>query len=539
MLVTYSMAGGLSWHTDDAHDRGLVEQLFERHGLGNGKQCQEQNDVVRVIRGISSLSRTPMEKLKWADGRDLRLCFLLEFSEHLVPGTLNNGTQTDSQLVAIELAHITAQSQALRASSHYIIFHGREGLLDGLVSGVLTHVRLAQPNVEEKKHFLEVALSNYYKKAAFENGIVPDVVARITNNTPNRGLEGLLRASDRSGRKVTAQELVAQKVRDVREISEGTLTVLDTDRVDGIDLAGINIQKPCDILSRLAAALRRGDRSTPMNVLLCGSPGGGKTDLAMLGAKKAGVPAYQLLNPKAGVVGETERRARLQQEMLAQWTPAIGFVDELTEAFPMERSDFDGDNGASRAVMAAWLTGLSDASLAGKRLIISTTNCPWRMSAAMRSRFVVIPVLHPVVCDYPRIVVALARRVSPSAKLNAADPAIIEASNIFYAKAASPRHIQEALKNAIVNQGEGQLSAKTVLAAAKDHRTGIDHVSTVYADLWAIKATTSRSFLPWTENPASYPYPAHLENIVDPETGEINEQELDKRIEHYRPHANV
>lgn len=536
-LVTYSLAGGLSWQGDDAHDRGQVTQLFERHGLA--KLSQEQNDVVRVIRGISSLSRTPMENLKWTDGRDLRLCFLLEFSEHLVPGTLNNGTQTDCQLVAIELAHITAQSQALRASGHCILFHGREGLLDGLVSGVLTHVRLAQPNVEEKKQFLDVALSTYYKKASFENGLVPDVVARITNNTPNRGLEGLLRAADRNGRKITAQELVAQKVRDVREISEGTLTVLDTARAEGIDLQGINIQKPCDILSRLAAALRRGDRSTPLNVLLCGSPGAGKTDLALLGAQKAGVPAYQLLNPKAGVVGETERRARLQQEMLAQWTPAIGFVDELTEALPMERSDFDGDSGASRAVMAAWLTGLSDGSLAGKRLIISTTNCPWRMSAAMRSRFVVIPVLHPVVSDYPRIVFALARRVAPSAKLNPADPAITESADMFYAKAASPRHIQEAIKNALVNQGQGQLSAKTVLASAQDLRTGMDHVSTVYADLWAIKATTSRSFLPWTENPSCYPFPPHLEGIVDPTTGEINEHELDKRIEQYRAHANV
>ena len=441
-LVTYSMAGGLDWYTDDAHDRGQVEQLLQRHGLT--KLGQDQNDVVRVMRGISSLSRTPMEKVTWADGRDLRLCFLLEFSEHLVPGTLANGTQTDCQLVAIELAHITAQSQALRASGNYIIFHGREGLLDGLVSGALTHVRLSQPNMEEKKHFLDVALSTYYKKASFENGLMPDAVARITNSTPNRGLESLMRAADRSGRKITAQELVAQKVRDVREISEGTLAVLDTSRVEGIELQGINVEKPREVLSRLAAALQRGDRSVPLNALLVGPPGTAKTDLALLTAKRANVPAYQLLNPKAGIVGETERKARLQQEMLAQWIPALGFVDEISESFPMERNDFDGDNGASRAVMAAWLTGLSDASRAGKCLIVSTTNCPWRIGGAMRSRFVVIPVLHPVASDYPGIILVLARRLAPSAKFNPSDPTLIEAAKVFYEKGANARHVLNA-----------------------------------------------------------------------------------------------
>ena len=212
-------------------------------------------------------------------------------------------------------------------------------------------------------------------------------------------------------------------------------------------------------------------------------------------AKRANVPAYQLLNPKAGIVGETERKARLQQETLAQWIPALGFVDEISESFPMERNDFDGDNGASRAVMAAWLTGLSDASRAGKCLIVSTTNCPWRIGAAMRSRFVVIPVLHPVASDYPGIVLVLARRLAPSAKINPADPALAEAAKVFYEKGANARHIQEALKNVMV-LNQSQFSAKQLLAAAEDLRTGMDRLSAIYADLWAIKATTSRSFLP-------------------------------------------
>jgi hypothetical protein len=121
-------------------------------------------------------------------------------------------------------------------------------------------------------------------------------------------------------------------------------------------------------------------------------------------------------------VGETERKARLQQTALREWVPNIAFADEITEMLPLERSDFDGDSGASRAVMAALLTSLSDETRRGKSLLIATTNCPWRMGAAMRSRFVVLPVLHPLKEDYASIVVATAPRIAPQTELDAADP---------------------------------------------------------------------------------------------------------------------
>src|SRR5882724_6799940 len=69
LLVTYSLAGGLDW------DASQLEH-------------QDQNEVAGVIRGISSLSRAPAQNTQWADGKALRFCFLLEFSEHLMPGSM-------------------------------------------------------------------------------------------------------------------------------------------------------------------------------------------------------------------------------------------------------------------------------------------------------------------------------------------------------------------------------------------------------------------------------------------------------------------
>jgi hypothetical protein len=540
VFITYSMAGGLDWDASritDERDRRLIETALQAHNLHDIPS--DENEVVRVIRGISSLSRTPTAGLKWADGKGMRFAFCFEFTEHLAPGSLTNGTQTNEQLLSIQLAHITAQSLALRSSGNMVLFHTRaEGLVDDLVRGALLHVRLPQPDHNEKLAFLTAATA-LYEKASFEAELTPQGVARLTANTPNRGLEALLRASDRTGRQITARELAEQKSRDVEEISEGTLTPLDTSRVENLQLYGLNIAKPQQILQKLSAALLRGNRSMPANVLLCGAPGTAKTDLAILTAYNGKAAAYQMHSPKGSLVGETERKVRLQQQALSEWTPNVGFVDEITEALPLERSDFDGDSGASRAVTAALLTALSDEGRRGRSLLISTTNRPWAMGAAMRSRFTIVPVLQPLKEDYAGIVLATARRIVPATNVKETDPKLQEAARVFYEKGANPRHIRAALSNALLLHEQTAFAPETILFAATDLGASTDLPSAIYADLLAIKFCTSQAFLPWSGNPAGYPFPPYLREVVDPQTGVVSERELDRRVEEYRPLANV
>jgi AAA+ superfamily predicted ATPase len=291
------------------------------------------------------------------------------------------------------------------------------------------------------------------------------------------------------------------------------------------------------VLEKYGEALLRGDSSMPGNVLLIGPPGTGKTDLAILAARTAKAAAYQMLSPKGGIVGETERKARLQQTILQEWTPSLAFADEITEMLPLERSDFDGDSGASRAVHAALLTNLSDESRRGRSLLIATTNCPWRMGGAMDSRFTKIPVLHPLAEDFPGILLATARRVKPEASLDPNDERIQDAARVFYSKGANPRDIRAALSNAVMLHGE--LTPTTILFAAHDLCTPSDLVSRNFCDLWAIKKCSSRSFFPWTANPESYLYPDHLQGIVDPATGGIRTDELEKRIRDLQQYAKV
>ncbi|HKQ05960.1 MAG TPA: AAA family ATPase [Blastocatellia bacterium] len=537
VLLTYSLSSGLDWdrvRIADEQDQRTVERVLKAHGLL--QIPQDENEAARVIRGLSSLLRASPKELKWSAGRDMRFAALLEFGEHLTPGGLLNGTQTDNQIISIELAHTLAQSLALRSSGNLLMFHGRDGLIDELVKGALHRVHIRQPDEAEKRQFYETVKA-FYALASLEDDLTFDAVARMTVNTPNRSLESLLRASDRSGRTITAKELAAQKNRDVEMISEGTVRVLDTARVSDVNLCGVNIAIPKRVLERYAAGLLKGDRTIPANVMLVGPPGTAKTDLAILMARNAKVSAYQIDSPKGGFVGETERKVRLQWSALSEWTPNCAFIDEITEAMPLERGNFDGDSGASRAVTAQLLTVLADESRRGKSLLIATTNCPWRMGAAMRGRFVLLPVLFPLRADFPSIIIATANRITPSARMDIADPKIVEASNLFYEKGASPRHIRSQLS--ITLSYRGVMDADTSLFAAEDFCATTDRVATIYTELWAIKACSSNSFLPWSADPASYPYPEHLKGIVDGTTGRVNRDELEKRLQEYQPYVNV
>jgi hypothetical protein len=347
---------------------------------------------------------------------------------------------------------------------------------------------------------LEAAMA-LYDQAKFEDGQTINSIAFLTANTPNRGLESLLRASHRNGRPISAKDLIAQKSADVQAYSEETLTVLDTSRVSiNTQLQGINSSHPQKILARLAQLLAEGNPNMPSNILLVGPPATGKSEMAQVMARQARVPAYQMNSPKDGIVGETERKSSLQQRVLVESAPNLSYVDEITEMMPLERSDFNGDSGATNAISAALLTALADESRRGRLLLLGSTNCVWRIGSAMVSRFVMIPVLHPLERDYPAIIIATAQRVG----------------NVTT-----------------------ELTPRTILFAAQDCTISGDRDSAIYSDLWAVSACTSKSYFPWSDCLSSYAFPPHLQGLVDLQTGDINRTELQRRIQELKPNANV
>jgi hypothetical protein len=536
VVIMFSIAGGIDWDSSnipDERDRKQIENILKAHKLEAIKQ--DENEIATTVRGFVSLLKTPTEGINWATtAKPMRFLVLIEFSEHLFP-CVQNGTLTRSQMMGIESLHLLSKNLAFRKSGNLLMVHGRDGRVDELLTSGLYPVRLSQPNAKEFERFLTI-IKPIYPKATFAAGLDDREVASLISGTPIRAVEELMRASDRSGNTISVNDLTAAKERSVATLSEDTLSILKTDRVKNIDLKGRNIQVAAKALKIFGKALGEGNTGMPAQVVLSGAPGTAKTDLAILTALEANAPAFQMHSPKGSLVGETERKVRLIQLILAEVSPHVVFVDEITEALPLERGEYDGDSGASKAVNAGLLNILSDETRRGKSILIGTTNCPWRMGSAMRSRFVFVPVLHPLLEDFALITVATAERVG-QIDFDDTHPLIQTAAEVFYQKGANPRHIRGAIAQSSLTASV--LTPEVILQAAQDFCGSADLASAIYADLWAIKVCSYKSFLPWAENPKNYPFPPHLINIVDVGTGDIDRNELEKAITHYKPYANL
>lgn len=535
VMVRYSLASGIvvPYNMYEKADGETIKKILSANGISNTKcatgNCNASQELVDILRGISRLASAPTAN-NWQDGETMKFLFVFEFTSDIMP----NAT-TVNQLVARELIYnLVCSRPFLDNGNMFILSDVTEGKIDSQVQGLIYHLFLPYPNYEEKLEFVK-GLHRQYPNAQYSPELDDQQIANLSSSTPNRGLDLVFRASHISGCPIEVRGLIEQKSKDVQTISEETISMLDTTRVKEVALKGENVRVPMEFLRKQANGLRSRDKSIPTNILLLGAPGTGKTDMAILTAHWAAVPIYQLNSPKAGIVGETERRATLQTRIFASTTPSLGFIDEITEAMPMQRTH-NLDSGASDSVMQALLNTLSDNSREGQSMLIATTNCGYKMGAAMRDRFVVVPVIMPAIEDFPEIICSIAKQIS-GVSINPQDNYIQQAAKEFYDKHIMPRRIRAALK--LVCQQDG-LTPKAILNAANDANP-LDETSwlaAVYADLSAISLTVSKRLLPWYGREDSYPFPDYIKEILD-ENMEVDPVKLNQELNRLQPYVNV
>ena len=535
VMVRYSLASGIAvpYNMYEKADSETIKKILSANGISNTKcatgNCNASQELVDILRGISRLASAPTAN-NWQDGENMKFLFVFEFTSDIMP----NAT-TVNQLVARELIYnLVCSRPFLDNGNMFILSDVTEGKIDSQVQGLMYHLFLPYPNYEEKLEFVK-GLHRQYPNAQYSPELDDQQIANLSSSTPNRGLDLVFHASHISGCPIEVRGLIEQKSKDVQTISEETISMLDTTRVKEVALKGENVRVPMEFLRKQANGLRSRDKSIPTNILLLGAPGTGKTDMAILTAHWAAVPIYQLNSPKAGIVGETERRATLQTRIFASTTPSLGFIDEITEAMPMQRTH-NLDSGASDSVMQALLNTLSDNSREGQSMLIATTNCGYKMGAAMRDRFVVVPVIMPAIEDFPEIICSIAKQIS-GVSINPQDNYIQQAAKEFYDKHIMPRRIRAALK--LVCQQDG-LTPKAILDAANDANP-LDEASwlaAVYADLSAISLTVSKRLLPWYGREDSYPFPDYIKEILD-ENMEVDPVKLNQGLNRLQPYVNV
>jgi SpoVK/Ycf46/Vps4 family AAA+-type ATPase len=316
---------------------------------------------------------------------------------------------------------------------------------------------------------------------------------------------------------------------------------VDFNRIKSNKLVGRNIQRPLEITSLVTDSIKMGKSTALRNLIYCGAPSTGKTDLATYAAFLSGIQAFMLNSPKSGIVGESERKTRLMLNLLKE-QHGVGIIDELELVLPMNRNIQSGDGGVTQNLMGQLQSFLSDSSLSGKVALIATSNKPGSISDAMLSRWVVVPVLMPLKRDYPAILVSIVKGVNPEFQAEQFKEDILQAAESFFYSGASPREIRESIiaSMAVI---PNELSVEHIQYASKDKIATGNRLSYIHSDLMAIKFCSNYSFLPWwnikTNSPdPDYPYPDYIMEVLD-ESLMINREKLDKYIKEIEPYSNV
>lgn len=540
LLFNLALGARWSWEGFDASERQQFETRLESAGIPLHQAIQQGNVQgvaahQRAFQLLESIQRTIEQ------GTNLPpIMTLWEFGEDIVPDS-ERGGMSDLVMQINELLVLMGSDYLRRRHPFLLVLTGTPERMDRRVVNSLNPVHLPQPEREEKLRFISTLRGMpHLKGATFEPNLDDAAVANLTARTPNQSLEEAVLESARTGRAITHARIIERKRADVVALSEGTLNLLDTERVRGIRLVGRTIERPLALLRQWAQGLKDGNPHTPANVLLAGAPSTAKTDLALLTAQVSQTPTYSLVSPKGSLVGQTEQRVRLQFRIFKELSPAFGFIDEITEAFQMERNSMNLDSGASAAVTAEMLNALADATRAGRTLLVATTNCPWRVGSAMASRFVFVPVLSAVEEDYPAILCAVASNLLPDAEWHAEDAIVKEAASFFFRKGASPRVMRTIISSKLAT-GKGnsplQLLKQAAIDCAPQHPR--DRAGAEYADLFAISVCSDLAMLPWHDRASSYPFPEYLRAIVSERDGDIDRDRLHRRIQELEPQVNV
>jgi SpoVK/Ycf46/Vps4 family AAA+-type ATPase len=136
-------------------------------------------------------------------------------------------------------------------------------------------------------------------------------------------------------------------------------------------------------LSHVQAWMQSGDmRRVPMGCLFIGPPGTGKTAVAEAFARECGVLFVKIRNVRTMWVGETERKMEETFAALKSLAPVVVLRDEVDEE-DSGRDAFQGDSGVSARLRRGWMEFLSDPKIRGKIFVISCSNRPDRLDAAL------------------------------------------------------------------------------------------------------------------------------------------------------------
>lgn len=504
---------------------GLL-QMLRREGQNNPEELRT------FFRGCSRLLQISAKEEK-------PIAVIIDYAEHLAPSVHTAAAATEEQIFVAETLHNLANSPALKKSKNLLICLLRDGMQNSLLND-LHRIEYAFPDEHQALNFIQSLFgkNNYAENKnaiSLEKDFNENEFARITRGLRLRDIESMVREARAMNIPLSRNQVLEAKADAILRISEGTLALMSNDlRLD--DIVGLEVVK---IFFKLVAEkLKNGDPSSPRAVLMVGPPGTSKSTFAPILAKMCGFNIVEFQNIRDKFVGQSEKRLSLALNLVENLAPTILFIDEITEMIPSRNQSVTNDD-ISKDLLGQLLKFGSKDELRGKVLLLGASNVPERLDPAWLDRFIIVPFLELLPDEMCKLFEIFERRITGKTSIDSSDAKIKEACEMLHRKGASPRKVFDVVNHALLFSKDGQVKPDDIISAAHDYVGAANPMAVAYTSLSAVSLTSFYSYLPWSIDPENYIYPWYLEGVVDKKSGNINQEELYKRIEDYRKQANL
>jgi transitional endoplasmic reticulum ATPase len=517
-VVRYCRSNGLSIHrySEIQKDKDYLDEVLRKSGINQtSNQCVSPDEVVEIFRGFI---RIMSQKHKHP------FLIIVDYAPHL---SQDQNQTNEERIVAEAINEISNLPSVQKSGNIFIAYAHDDTTLSQLVKSSTYKVHYSFPDIEEYERFFRIMQKRHEEFSGAE--LPPNEMARLSKGLRLSDLARLFREYKKKNSQVSVEILNKEKSRIIEQISDGTLTVLPT-HLGFEEIAGMEVPKR--ILANFGDKLKVLDPSSPRALLFTGPPGTGKSTLAVAFAKYCNFNIVELSDDiKSKWVGESESNLNKALDVIKSLSPVILFIDEIDQSFT-NRSSASLDGGVSQHYLKTIFKFSGQEEHRGKICIIGCSNTPQLLDPAMINRFINIPILEPTPIQMAAIFPKIQARIMDKISLNPKNHILVEACKVLYNKGAMPRQFYEIISHAVNLYGEN-INEDHILECSNLFRCSGDLNNIAFSSLCSISMTSFSDYLPWSDNPSSFPYPWYLNGVVD-EKGNVNDLELNNRIEEYR-----
>lgn len=383
MVILYNLASGIKFLDSD------MEAEFRRvTGIDKG-DSSSADPIAAAKAGLAAkrgIPRDPDTCLALIEkvAKSINGVGVIINSTHFIaPASTGGGILLPNERVNVERIKNWGQDEEMREKGALIF------LLTEAAAKVSPEIRqqdgeiqtvfVAKPTKEERRDFIDSFVGS--SGAKLWDGFTEDMFAHATQGMSLRQILEIFLHAKKTGKPIDLQ-YVKEKKREILNNEYGdVMEVVEPER--GLeDIGGMEHVK-LRFAEELKAIARGETRLVSMGITLMGPPGTGKTALVEALARESGFNFVKIKNLRSMWVGESEARAEKLENGLRSLAPVVVMNDEA-DLMDSNRDAPKGDSGVSERLMKRWMELLSDPRIRGQIIVISCTNRPDRIDAALK-----------------------------------------------------------------------------------------------------------------------------------------------------------